>query len=84
MKLTLSLLAACMMLADANPALAQPHGDPHARGMQRHARYFRPPARYHDAHHYYEGERWHGHPLVYRNGRWGYVNPGGLFIHISL
>jgi hypothetical protein len=74
------------LLAAAAPASADDRRreDPHARGARQHARYFRPPARYHDNHHYYEGEVWHGHPLIYRNGYWGYTGPAGIFIHISL
>jgi hypothetical protein len=80
MKLIISTLALCV-LSMATPALAQHgHDDPHARGARRHS----PPPRHHDIHHYHQGDRWHGHPLVSRNGRWGYVNPSGIFVHISL
>lgn len=86
MKRLVSALAACAVLAAAGPAFGQDRGHegPHARGVRTHARYFKPPVRYHDNRHYYQGEVWHGHPLVYRNGLWGYLNPSGIFIHISL
>ncbi len=80
-------ITACALLAAAAPADAQMHrghDDPHSRGAAMHSHYFRPPARYHDAHHYYEGEVFHGHRLMYRNGAWGYAKPGGIFIHLSL
>jgi hypothetical protein len=85
MKRAISVLAACAAMTSAVPASAQPHHeDPHSRGVRTHAHYFSPPPRYHDNHHYYEGEVWHGHPLAYRNGSWGYTGPSGVFVHISL
>lgn len=85
MRKTSFALTAFVVLAAAAPAFAQNRGheDPHSHGVRTHARYFAPPPRYHDRHHYYQGERWHGHPLLYRNGFWGYINPGGVFIRIS-
>jgi hypothetical protein len=86
------LLAACaglMMLAVANPAMAQyhdnqGHGDNNDHGRSHSYHRAPPPPPRHRAY-YHEGQMWHGHRLMHRGNNWGYYQPrNGAQVFISI